>query len=67
MRTASNEQLRDWHSWLSAPCCFLVTAGCSLLIGLSGCGPATTDNAPNYGPGTNVSALPTSQAGSSPQ
>ena len=55
LRTASNEQPRDRNSWLFASRCLLVTAGCSLLLGLAGCGPVASDNAPNPGPRASVS------------
>jgi hypothetical protein len=47
-----NEQPRGF--WLFAPRCLLVTAGCSLLLGLAACGPAASDNAPNPGPRASV-------------
>lgn len=48
-RIASSEQPRDRSSWLFALRCWLVATGCSLLIGLAGCGPASSDNAPSLG------------------
>src|SRR5438132_14362456 len=44
-RIVRSEQSRDRSAWLFAPRCWLVAAGCSLLIGLAGCGPASSDNA----------------------
>jgi len=46
--------------------CWLVVAGCSLLVGLAGCGPASSDNAPNLGPRASVGGPPLSKQGPSP-
>ena len=51
-RIPSNEQPRDRSSWLFALRCWLVAIGCSLLVGLAGCGPAGSGNAPS--PSTRV-------------
>jgi hypothetical protein len=44
---ASNEQPRDRSSWLFALRCWLFAAVCPLLVGLSGCGPGGSGNAPS--------------------
>lgn len=65
-RIASSEQPRDRSAWLFATRCGLVAAGCSLLIGLVGCGPASSDNAPNLGPRASLDGPPLSKQGLSP-
>jgi hypothetical protein len=66
-RVASSEQPRDRSAWLFTRPCWLVAAGCSLLVGLAGCGPATSDNAPNLGSRANVGGLPVSKQDPSPR
>ena len=66
-RIASNEQPRDRSSWQFALRCFLVAAGCSLLVGLAGCGPASSDNVPSLESRTSVSGPPLSKQGPSPR
>ena len=56
-RIVSNEQPRDRSSWLFALRCWLVAAGCSLLVGLAGCGPASSDNAPSLESRASVDGL----------
>ena len=46
-RIVRSEQSRARIFLLFAPRCWLVAAGCSLLVGLAGCGPASSDNAPS--------------------
>ena len=66
-RIASNEQPRDRNSWQFALRCLLVAAGCSLLIGLAGCGPASSDNAPGLESRASVDGPPLSKQGPSPR
>ena len=56
MRIGSTKQQRGWNSWMFAPRCLLVIAGCSLLLGLAACGPSSSDNTPNVGPRASGSA-----------
>jgi len=60
---ANNEQPKDRLSLLFALRCLPVTIGCSLWLGLAGCGPAATDNAPNPGQRASVGGLPASKQG----
>jgi hypothetical protein len=57
----SSEQPRDWSAWLFALRCWLVPVGCSLLVGLAGCGPASSDNAPSLEPRASVGGAPLSK------
>ena len=66
-RIASNEQPRDRSSRLLALRCLLVAAGCSLLVGLVGCGPAASDNATSLESRASVSGPPLSKQGPSPR
>ena len=66
-RIASSEQPRARIFWLFAPRCWLVAAGCSLLVGMAGCGPASSDNAPNLGPSVSVDGLSLSNQGPLPR
>lgn len=65
-RIASSELPRDRSAWLFALRCWLVAAGCSLLVGLAGCGPASSDNAPNPGSRASVGGPSLSKPGPSP-
>ena len=65
-RIACSEQPRDRSAWLFATRCWLVAASCSLLVGLAGCGPASSDNAPNLGPRASVGGPSLSKQGPSP-
>ena len=65
-RIGSSEQPRGRSSRLFALCCGLVAAGCSLLIGVPGCGPASSDNAPSVETRANVGGPPLSKQGPSP-
>lgn len=66
-RIARSEQPRARIFWLFAPRCWLFAAGCSILVGLTGCGPATSDNAPNPGSRASVGGLPVSKQDPSPR
>lgn len=66
-RIASSQKPRDRSARLFALRCWLVAAGCSLLVGLAGCGQASSDNAPNLGPRASIDALPLSKQGLSPR
>jgi len=59
-RLARSGQPRARSSWLFAFRCGLVAVGCSLLIGLASCGPASSDNAPRLGPNASLGG-PTSR------
>jgi hypothetical protein len=66
-RKASSEQPRDRNAWLFALRCWLVAAGCSLLVGLAGCGPAASDNAPSLESRASVGGASLSKQGPSPR
>ena len=66
-RNTSSEQPRGRSFRLFALCCVLVAAGCSLLIGVAGCGPASSDNAPSLGPRASVGGPSLSKSGPSPR
>jgi hypothetical protein len=61
-----SERPTDRRSWLFTRRCGLVTAGCSLLIGLAGCGPASSDNASNLESRASVGGPPLSKQSPSP-
>ncbi|TLY27525.1 MAG: hypothetical protein E6K66_00770 [Nitrospirae bacterium] len=66
-RIASSEQPRDRSAWLFALRCWLVAASCSLLIGLAGCGPASSDNPPSVESRVSVGGPPLPEHGPSPR
>ncbi len=66
-RIASSQKPRDRSAWLFALRCWLVAASCSLLVGLAGCGPASSDNAPSLESRASVSGPPLSNQGPSPR
>ena len=65
-RIASSEQPRDRSAWLFALHCWLVAAGCSLLVGLASCGPASSENAPTLESRASVGGPPLSKQSPSP-
>ena len=66
-RIASSQKPRDRSARLFALRCWLVAVVCSLLVGLAGCGPASSDNAPSLGPNASVGGPSLSKQGPSPR
>jgi hypothetical protein len=66
-RIASRKQARDRSAWLFALHCWLGATGCLLLVGLAGCGPASSDNAPNLESRSSVGGPSLSKQGPLPR
>jgi hypothetical protein len=64
---ARNELPSDWQSRQFVFRRGLATIGCSLLVGLTGCGPAPSDNTPSLASNTSVDGRSLSKQGLSPR
>lgn len=64
-RIPKSEQPSASISWLFALRCWLVAAGCSILVGLAGCGPPSSENAPSLESRASMGGQPLSKQGPS--